>query len=68
MVFGDKVIVRTLFLPEIFAGKIGVKNSKGEKVGGLNCSHIHGNRMAGGEENEICGSSGIQTGCSPLSE
>jgi hypothetical protein len=34
----------------------------------LNCSHNHGNIKAGGEENEICGSSGIQTGCSPILE
>jgi hypothetical protein len=34
MVLGDKVIIRRLFLPEIFGGKIGVKNFKGVKVRG----------------------------------
>jgi len=68
MVLGDKVIAGGLFLPEIFTDKIEVKDSKGEKVAGLNCFHIHGNIRAGEEENEICGSSGIQTGCGALSE
>jgi len=68
MVFSDNVIVRRLFLPEIFAGKVGAKKFKGEKVAGLNCSYIHGNIRVGGETNEICGGSGIQTGCGALSQ
>ena len=31
-----------------------------------NCSHNHGNIIPGGEKNEVCGSPGIQAGCSPV--
>ena len=34
----------------------------------LNCSHIDGNIIVGGEGYEVCGSSGIQTGGSQVSK
>jgi hypothetical protein len=59
--YGEALTLRTICL-----AAAGQKKIDGWLRESLNCSHIHGNLSKGGEENEICGSSGIQTGRCPL--